>query len=358
MKTFNGQFYPTYFAFPREATLLIADQLVSVGYHTEQGEPVRLDWKIKEVKGDFLPGEHCSQFIHVPSQAECRIKGQEAADYWKEIIKEYQSPWYLKKRTGNLRRTAGLLAALLAIGLLIYFFLVPFIAEQMATVVSKKTERQLGDGIYDSMQSTQVEDTAASKIVNEFFAALQVETDYAIRIAVVKDEMVNAFALPGGRIVVYTGLLESMESYPELVALLGHEFTHVEKQHATRTIFRSMGADLFVGLLFGKGSALANLVIGQANQLRTLSYSRKLEKEADLEGLRLLKERNIDPAGFDALFRHLKEATPAAKVPEMISSHPDTDRRMQYIRVAAKGQTVKEDPLLQRIFEKLKKPHL
>ena len=166
MKTFNGQFYPTYFAFPREATLLIADQLVSVGYHTEQGEPVRLDWKIKEVKGDFLPGEHCSQFIHVPSQAECRIKGQEAADYWKEIIKEYQSPWYLKKRTGNLRRTAGLLAALLAIGLLIYFFLVPFIAEQMATVVSKKTERQLGDGIYDSMQSTQVEDTAASKIVN------------------------------------------------------------------------------------------------------------------------------------------------------------------------------------------------
>jgi Zn-dependent protease with chaperone function len=358
MKTFSGQFYPTYFAFPREATLLLAHQLLSIGYHTEQGEPIRLDWKIKEVKGEYLMGENCSQFIHIPTQAECRIKEKEAYEYWNEIVKEHDSPWHRKKRTGNLRRTAGLLAALIGVGLLFYFFLVPFIAEQMATVVSKKTERQLGDGIYDSMKSTQVEDTAASNRINDFFAAMKVETDYVIRIAVVKDETVNAFALPGGRLVVYTGLLESMESYPELAALLGHEFTHVERQHATRTIFRSMGANLFVGLLFGKGSSLANLVVGQANQLRTLSYSRKLEKEADLEGLRLLKERKIDPAGFDQLFKHLKEASPATAVPEMISSHPDTDNRMQYIRAAAKGQTVKEDLVLQRIFAQLKKPNL
>jgi predicted Zn-dependent protease len=171
---------------------------------------------------------------------------------------------------------------------------------------------------------------------------------------VVKDETVNAFALPGGQLVVYTGLLENMETYPELAALLSHEFVHVEKRHATRSIFRSMGSDLFIALLFGKSSGLATLVIGQANQLRTLSYSRSLEKEADLEGYRLMRERGIDPAGYDQLFKHLKDSSPSTEIPEMISSHPDTDNRMQYIREESRGQLVKEDLRLRSIFAQLK----
>ena len=354
MKTYSGQFYPTYFAFPREATLLLTDQLISIGYHDEGGNPIRLDWKIKDVQADFLFNEQCTRFMHGTSQAEFRVKNKEAFEYWEDIKNEHQLPWHRKKRTGNLRRTAALLGALLVAGSLFYFFMVPWLAEQMATVVSKKTERQLGDGVYEAMQPTQQEDTAASRRVNEFFSALQIETDYTVRIAVVKDEQVNAFALPGGRIVVYTGILESMESYPELAALLSHEFTHVEKRHATRSLFREMGSELFVSLLFGKSSALASLVVGQVNQLRTLSYSRSLEKEADLEGLGILAKRQIDPAGFDQLFKHLKEAAPSGEIPEMISSHPDTDNRMNYIREAAKGQAVKENPTLQRIFENLK----
>ncbi|MEY3324824.1 MAG: hypothetical protein RLZ11_1138 [Bacteroidota bacterium] len=354
MKTFSGQFYPTYFAFPREATLLVSDQLLSIGYHDEAGNPVRLDWKLSEVQGDYLMGEQCSRFVHPSSHAEFRVKNQEAFEYWEEIKKEHALPWHRKKRTGNLRRTVGLLLAMLLAGSLFYFLMMPWLAEQMAKVVSIKTERQLGDGVFEAMQSTQQEDTAATRIVNEFFSALQVETDYSIRITVVKDEEVNAFALPGGRIVVYTGILESMESYPELAALLSHEYSHVEKRHATRSMFRSMGSELFVSLLFGKSSALASLLVGQVNQLRTLSYSRSLEKEADLEGLRLLAARNIDPAGFEQLFRHLKEAAPSTEIPEMISSHPDTDNRMVYIKEAAKGQVVKENFQLQRIFEKIK----
>lgn len=115
-----------------------------------------------------------------------------------------------------------------------------------------------------------------------------------------------------------------------------------------------MGSDLFVTLLFGKSSGLATLVIGQANQLRTLSYSRSLEKEADLEGYKLLRERGIDPGGYDRLFKHLKDSSPGTEIPEMISSHPDTDNRMQYIREAARGQVVKEDPQLRSIFAQLK----
>ncbi|MBM3412302.1 MAG: M48 family metallopeptidase [Bacteroidetes bacterium] len=354
MKTFNGQFYPGYFSPPKDATLLLSDKTLSIGYHDQAGIPGRQDWSINEVQGDFLFTEQRSRFIQIKTQAEFRVAGREAFEYWEEIKKEAEKSWFQKKRTGNMRRTVALLSAMILAGTLLYVFMVPWLAEQMAAVVSKKTERQLGDSVFEAMQSTQSTDTMATRVLNEFFTELAIETDYSIRITVVKDQMVNAFALPGGQLVVYTGLLESMETYPELAALLSHEFVHVEKRHATRSIFRSMGSDLFITLLFGKSSGLATLVIGQANQLRTLSYSRSLEKEADLEGYRLLKERGIDPAGYDLLFKHLKDASPGTEIPEMISSHPDTDNRMQYIREAARGQVVKEDTRLSSIFTQLK----
>lgn len=355
MKTFNGQFYPSYFSPPIEATLLLSDKTLSIGYHDQAGIPGRQDWSMKEVQGDFLFAEQRSRFIQTKTQAEFRVAGRGAFEYWEEIKTEAEKSWFQKKRTGNLRRTVALLSAMVIAGTLLYFFMVPWLAEQMATVVSKKTERQLGDNVFEAMQNTQLEDTMATRVLNEFFTALAIETDYSIRITVVKDPLVNAFALPGGQLVVYTGLLESMETYPELAALLSHEFVHVEKRHATRSIFRAMGSGLFITLLFGKSSGLATLVIDQANQLRTLSYSRSLEKEADLAGYRLLQERGIDPAGYEQLFKHLKDSSPGTAIPEMISSHPDTDSRIQYIREAARGQVVKEDSRLGSIFAQLKK---
>lgn len=355
MKTYTGQFYPSFFAPPTEATVLLSDTSLSIGYRTQADLPQRIDWKIKALEGSYLAAEQASRFVEPVSKAELRVPGREAFEYWEELVNEAHKSWFQKKKTGNLRRTFAILGSIVVAGLLTYFLLLPWLAEQLAEVVSRKTERQLGDSVYESMALTQSEDTVKSRLLNEFFRALQVDTKYPIRIAVVDDETVNAFALPGGRIVVYTGLLESMESYPELAALLSHEFTHVEKRHATRSIFRRLGSDVFIGVLFGNMSSVAGVLAGQANEIRSLSYSRSLEKEADLEGLAILTSRNIDPKGFDELFKHLEEAAPAGhEIPEMISSHPDTQNRRAYIREAAKGATVSADPDLNSIFEKLK----
>lgn len=355
MRTYQGQYFPNYFATPVEATVMIADTVISIGYRNQAGMPERADWKIKKTEASFVPAGGYSRFSGKNDQTELRVAGRDAYEYWEELVNEANKSWFRRKKSGNLKRTFGILSLLVLAGLLTYLFLLPWLAEQMASVVSRKTERQLGDTIYESMEAAQTEDTAASRLVNQFFQKMLVPSDYQIRIAVVQDETVNAFALPGGRIVVYTGLLESMESYPELAALLSHEFTHVEKKHATRSLFRQLGSEVFVGVLFGKMSSVAHVLAGQANQIRTLSYSRSLEKEADLEGLALLRERKIDPKGFDNLFTHLKEAEPSGtEVPEMISSHPDTDNRMAYIREAAKGQDVVTNTNLKAIFELLK----
>jgi beta-barrel assembly-enhancing protease len=96
------------------------------------------------------------------------------------------------------------------------------------------------------------------------------------------------------------------------------------------------------------------VVATPANKLKSLKYSRNLEKEADMDGLAILTKRNIDPAGFVNLFHHLQEAGPTNNMPEFLGSHPDVDKRIAYIEEASKGAVVKEDAELKAIFEKLK----
>jgi predicted Zn-dependent protease len=170
---------------------------------------------------------------------------------------------------------------------------------------------------------------------------------------VIKGEITNAFALPGGRIVVYTGILDKIKSYPELAALLSHEFTHINNKHTTKSLFRRLGSKVFLGLLFGRVSAVTGVVVDNADNLRSLKYSRRLEKEADIEGLNLLLKRQIDPAGFEQLFIHLKDSAPTNALPEFLGSHPDVNKRIRYINEASGMPLIKEHTELKTIFEKL-----
>ncbi len=259
---------------------------------------------------------------------------------------------YMKKLFG-LSRNALLILALVGGLLLGYFFVLPFTAEQVASVIPRSSEKLLGDAVYAALQEEG--DSNGSALLTAFFDSLNVVTPYSIRITLVDDKTVNAFALPGGQIVVYSGLLKKMKSYTELAALLSHEFIHVEKRHATRSICRSLGSQFFVGLLFGNMGSLVSVAAGHANEIRSLSYSRQLEKEADLSGLQLLLDRRIDARGFADLFTRLKEQESDLVIPEIISSHPDTDVRAAYIKKAAAGQQPVSHPVLNHIFDQLKK---
>ncbi|MFM7645616.1 MAG: M48 family metallopeptidase [Sphingomonadales bacterium] len=249
-----------------------------------------------------------------------------------------------------------LLVLALSGGLLLgYFYVLPWAAEQVASVIPRSSEEMLGNAVYSSLQEE--EDNAGSALLNTFFDSLHVVTPYNMRLALINDKTVNAFALPGGQIVVYTGLLRKMKHYTELAALLSHEFIHVEKRHATRSICRSLGSQFFIGALFGNMGSLVSVAAGHADEIRSLSYSRQLEKEADLKGLQLLLDRGIDAKGFADLFSHLQEEESELVLPEIISSHPDTDVRAAYIKKAAAGQEPISHRSLKHIFDKLKKPY-
>jgi beta-barrel assembly-enhancing protease len=353
MKSCFGSYSSSPGAEPSQSSVLIFDKNINIGFRNPDGTTTTLDWALKDITASFDFSTQSTRLKYSNSGAEVLIQGHDAADFVKEMQAEQQKIWYKKSGVKDWIRNLTLLAGLLGLLILLYILIVPWLSEKMASKVSVNTERQLGDAVYDAMGLAAQEDTAASFVLNEFFAEMDVPTAYRIRITVVNDNVVNAFALPGGRIVVYTSLLKQIKSYPELAALLSHEFTHINNKHSTKSIFRRLGSKVFIGLLFGRFGTVTSVLVNHADNLKSLTYSRKLEKEADKEGLAILTQRKIDPQGFVALFNHLKASAPSNALPEFLGSHPDIEKRIAYINEASKGATIADNNQLKTIFEKL-----
>lgn len=233
-------------------------------------------------------------------------------------------------RFGPLAKVALIIVFLFTI---LYVALVPWLAGVLATRFPRSYEQKLGDQVYASLKSDFTIDQPATAAINRFFDALEVRSDYPINIVVVKGDVVNAFALPGGHIVVYDKLLNALGSYEELAALLSHEYIHVQNRHTVRSLFRQMGSTIFLSLLLGDAGAVSSVVLGNANELKNLSYSRRLESEADAEGVALLAKRGIDCTGFVRLFKVLEQQGESSTVPaEWMSSHPNLQKRIRQVQ--------------------------
>ena len=252
--------------------------------------------------------------------------------------------------------TLLILMGIVSFILLSYFYFIPGIAEQLAKAFPKEYEIEMGNAIYSRMETQFSVDKKKTRLANEFFRELHIPSEYPIDITVVNDEVENAFALPGGHIVVYDKMFELMKSKEEFAALLSHEYSHVANKHTTRSLFRSLSTYLVVSLLLSDVNGVTAVLIDNANQLKTLGYSRSLEQEADDKGFEILQSKQLSTQGMIDLFTHLKNATAnKTEVPEIISTHPDIENRIKQVKQkrAATQAVVLEHPALQRIWEAL-----
>ena len=264
------------------------------------------------------------------------------------------------RKSVNVGKMAPLLKVLLfffAFLIIAYLFLVPWIASALAGRFPNSYEKSIGDQTFNAMKADFVIDGKRTAYINDFFEQMKIPSRYDVQIVVVKGDMVNAFALPGGRIVVYDQLINKLGSYPELAAMLTHEFTHVENRHTIKTLFRQLGSKVFLSLVLGDATAVGGVVISNADELKSLSYSRSLEKEADENGARLLADRKIDCNGFVRLFTILKKETHgSSENAEWISSHPNLDKRIKNIEnnPFCNGINSNIDSSLHRLFLRIK----
>lgn len=206
------------------------------------------------------------------------------------------------------------------------YLALPWIGEKVATLMPKKTEIELGNKYFESFKATAKVDTAKTRLANKIFEIVNYKSEYPLHITVVDDSIKNAFAMPGGHIVVYTKIINDMKSAEEFVALIAHESTHVSKRHSTRAIGRNAAFSLMIYWLIGDFDMLS----GISSQFLEMSYSRELETEADLVGMQLMVDNKINPQGMIELFHNLqKEETVMNGSMKYLSSHPLTNDRIE-----------------------------
>ncbi|MBI1343233.1 MAG: M48 family metalloprotease [Terrimonas sp.] len=358
MDNFKGIYY-VQGGQPFNAAFDFRRKKVHIQFRDETGMDRELYWYYdKIIREDFRKGDgFVVKYLGFPVQV-LELKGEAERSALENRLYQHDSSRYRKVFGSNGSLLLKVLGGILLLAGLVYFLLIPFLAERLALKVPVSYEQQMGDGMFNALQPAFDIDEEKTLLINDFFQEMHIPSEYDVHITVVKEETANAFAFPGGHIVVFDKIIKDMDHYEELAALLAHEFIHVNERHATRSIFRQLGSSMFLSVLFGNGSSLVNLAIQQANNLKGLDYSRKLEKEADLQGLKIICDRKMDGNGFVELFRLLQKEVNTAGEPasaEWISSHPDLQKRIGYIKrdphFNANG--VEEHPILASLFKRL-----
>jgi len=173
-------------------------------------------------------------------------------------------------------------------------------------------------------------------------------TPYEFRFFVINEPVPNAFAIPGGYVFIFRGLIEVLEDEGELASILSHELAHVQARHIERRMKegRILSIASLAGLLAGillasKTGASPALALGGAAgaQSAALKYSREFETEADQIGLRNLCEAGYDPKDMAEAMQRLEQFRflNNARIPSYLSTHPAVGERVQYLNELARS---------------------
>ncbi len=209
-------------------------------------------------------------------------------------------------------------------------------APRFGNMISKSEQISLGrDASQDVERRYKIITTGPSaerlaRVAARIIPLARRDFDVPYSVKCVDSKEVNAFALPGGPIYFYKGLVDLAQSDDELAAVLGHEATHVVKQHSAKQMSDAQAKGLIASIALGRASGLAQTGVGLFLQLEQLSYSRGDEAEADENGFRYLTEAGYDPNAMASFFERLKEQEGKnGGGPEWLSDHPLTEKRIQ-----------------------------
>ncbi|WP_299412947.1 M48 family metallopeptidase [uncultured Sulfitobacter sp.] len=224
--------------------------------------------------------------------------------------------------------------------------LVPLLADRLATFVPPAGERALGEATFaqirqalagtglpplptcDSAQGL----TALDNMLVSFVGAENAD-NYTV--FVLDHEMVNAFALPGGYIVFFRGMIDAAQSPNEIAAVLAHEVGHVVNRDPTRHALRSAGSIGILGLLFGDFAGGA-AVLFLTEQLISANYAQSAEAGADVYAYSALEEAGVSPAALGDMFERLRdEYGDTDGIVSHFVSHPTLTSRIYASRAAA-----------------------
>lgn len=240
----------------------------------------------------------------------------------------------IQKREGIALFVLAIAAIAICAGL---WFAYPAITKTIAFALPNRAEERAGKFIADSLApvSDRLTGPDVEEPMRQLVSRLEKNTPhpYNWQVSIAKDDIVNAWAAPGGNLVIYRGLVCAMNSPDQLAAILGHEMTHVLERHSTRNLVGTLGIRFGIALIFGGGDQL----IDGATMLGALHYMRADEESADNGALEILAKANIDPSALSTSFEELaKKAPDLPGALRYISTHPPLAQRR--LKAAVEGR--------------------
>ncbi len=277
-----------------------------------------------------------------------------------------QQPELVATLSAMRRKRAGgwVTAALIAIVLLglplALLFNIDIFAGMAARRIPPDWEEGLGKRVFAQYEigAQLLEDKAVAAQLKKLTDPLEKQIRdprYPFRFHIAKDSAINAFALPGGYVVINSELILRARTADELQGVLAHEMSHVTEQHGLRAVITSAGVLLIAQTLLGDVVGLAATLGSAAPLLLNQSYSRSFEKQADKRGVEVLQRAHIDPLGMVRFFELVQSEEKKRRekirkttgdrtadvlegASKFLSTHPQTEQRIDSIRKMAAKQ--------------------
>jgi Zn-dependent protease with chaperone function len=251
------------------------------------------------------------------------------------------------ERRGRTKVIAWSLAAVLSL-VLVGVFGVPAIADRLTPYVPNGVERKFGEAV--DAQVREMLDTGrrgeafacglaegekeGRAALNRLVARLEAAAalPIPIELAVLRKAQANAFALPGGRIYLFEGLINKAQTVDELAGVIAHEIGHVAHRDSTRSVIQTAGLSFLFGMVLGDFVGGGAVVMASKALLQT-SYSREVERRADTYAVELITKIGGNPSALGELLVRIDGSNhPGMK---LLLDHPDTQDRLAAINRAA-----------------------
>lgn len=244
-----------------------------------------------------------------------------------------------------MKTFSKLIITVISIGALFFVIqLVDWVAIFNPQKISKTTEEKLGELYWDiiSKMEKEVKNDSITIPIQKLFKEIAEKNELDIselKIHILQNNEINAFALPGNRIIIYTGLIQESENQGELAGVICHELAHIQKKHIMKKLVKEIGLSTIISMTTGNGAGTET--IKQALKILSSSaYDRNLETEADLTAIEYLENAKMSPEYFADFMFKMSELIQVAKELMIISSHPHSEDRTKALLV---NSTIKKE---------------
>lgn len=258
--------------------------------------------------------------------------------------------------TGRQIRIAVTATVALAGVIVAYLYGVPVLAGRITALVPPAWERSLGDTVATQMEASLDEsgvitacdtdpDSLANRAIARFGQAALAGSGspFDLDIKVIKSDIPNAFALPGGRVYFFSALLEQSQSQDEFAGVLAHEIGHVAYRHGMEQLISTAGTGALIGFILGDMTGIS-VAAGLGATIIDARFSRDAERQADGYAALVAQRLDFNPAGLADLINRVSSDDDYARALALLSTHPLTEERKAALELLSQQRPTGLEP--------------